>query len=120
LARARTARLDLVVVPSGFASAFAFVNARRLSRRRPTALLTLLVDIDPGTTVAVAVVIVVVIVVVVVVARIIIARLFTVHDCSTRAVRSRLDGWITSREFDGDSDDDTQTPTERARVYVYV
>jgi hypothetical protein len=118
LARARTARLDLVVVPSGFASAFAFVNARRLSRRRPTALLTLLVDIDPGTTVAVAVV--VVIVVVVVVARIIIARLFTVHDCSTRAVRSRLDGWITSREFDGDSDDDTQTPTERARVYVYV
>jgi hypothetical protein len=118
LARARTARLDLVVVPSGFASAFAFVNARRLSRRRPTALLTLLVDIDPGTTVAVAVV--VVIVIVVVVARIIIARLFTVHDCSTRAVRSRLDGWITSREFDGDSDDDTQTPTERARVYVYV
>jgi len=119
LARARTARLDLVVVPSGFASAFAFVNARRLSRRRPTALLTLLVDIDPGTTVAVAVVVIVV-VVVVVVARIIIARLFTVHDCSTRAVRSRLDGWITSREFDGDSDDDTQTPTERARVYVYV
>jgi hypothetical protein len=118
LARARTARLDLVVVPSGFASAFAFVNARRLSRRRPTALLTLLVDIDPGTTVAV--VVVVIVVVVVVVARIIIARLFTVHDCSTRAVRSRLDGWITSREFDGDSDDDTQTPTERARVYVYV
>jgi hypothetical protein len=119
LARARTARLDLVVVPSGFASAFAFVNARRLSRRRPTALLTLLVDIDPGTTVA-AVVVVVIVVIVVVVARIIIARLFTVHDCSTRAVRSRLDGWITSREFDGDSDDDTQTPTERARVYVYV
>jgi hypothetical protein len=117
LARARTARLDLVVVPSGFASAFAFVNARRLSRRRPTALLTLLVDIDPGTTVAV---VAVVVIVVVVVARIIIARLFTVHDCSTRAVRSRLDGWITNREFDGDSDDDTQTPTERARVYVYV